>query len=84
MTGVPGVLKDKDDPTTRIPHLTEASARAAIESEVIVGGMIPKIEEALKNLSRGIKAIHILGADPAALNGEAHNPGSKGTVLTLK
>ncbi len=84
MTGVPGVLKDKDDPTTRIPHLTEASARAAIESEVIVGGMIPKIEEALKNLSRGIKAIHILGADPAALNGEAHHPGSKGTVLTLK
>jgi acetylglutamate kinase len=46
--------------------------------------MIPKIEEALKNLSLGIGAIHILGAESGALQGEAEQPGSRGTVLTLE
>jgi acetylglutamate kinase len=44
--------------------------------------MIPKVEEALKNLERGIGAIHILGAQAGALQGEAEQPGSQGTVLT--
>ncbi len=81
MTGVPGVLRDKDDPSTRIPSLTESGARRAIAEGVIVGGMIPKIEEALKNLARGVKAIHILGAEPGAIMDEAGSPGSRGTVL---
>ena len=81
MTGVPGVLKDKDDPTSRIGRLSVTEARQAIADEVIVGGMIPKIEEALKNLALGIGAIHILGAEPGALRGEAEQPGSRGTVL---
>lgn len=81
MTGVPGVLRDKDDPSTRIPRLTESEARQAIRDEVIVGGMIPKIEEALKNLALGVGAIHILGAEAGALTAEAEQPGSRGTVL---
>lgn len=81
MTGVPGVLKDKDDPGTRIPTLTESQARAAIEDGTIVGGMIPKIEEALKNLARGVRAIHILGTAPGSLRAEAAEPGSSGTAL---
>jgi acetylglutamate kinase len=81
MTGVPGVLRDKDDPATRIPSLTPDEARAAIAEGVIVGGMIPKVEEALENMKLGIGAIHILGADPGALVGEAEQPGSRGTVL---
>lgn len=81
MTGVPGVLRDKDDPSSRISRLTVSEARQAIADEVIVGGMIPKIEEALKNLALGIGAIHILGAVPGALRGEAEQPGSHGTVL---
>lgn len=81
MTGVPGVLRDKNDPSSRIRRLTEAEARQAIKDGVIVGGMIPKIEEALRNLSAGIGAIHILGAVAGALQGEAQHPGSWGTVL---
>ncbi len=81
MTGVPGVLRDKDDPTTRIDRLTAADARAAIASGVIVGGMIPKIEEALANLELGIGAVHILGAGAGALQAAAAAPGSVGTVL---
>lgn len=81
MTGVPGVLRDKDDPTTRIEWLTAADARAAIAAGVIVGGMIPKVEEALDNLERGIGAVHILGAGAGALQAAAAAPGSVGTVL---
>lgn len=81
MTGVPGVLRDKNDPSTRIDRLTAADARAAIESGVIVGGMIPKVEEALDNLKLGIGAVHILGAGAGVLQAEAAAPGSVGTVL---
>jgi acetylglutamate kinase len=81
MTGVPGVLRDKDDPSTRIPTLTASGARDAIADGVVVGGMIPKIEEALKNLSLGVGAIHILGAEAGALAAEAVTPGSAGTAL---
>lgn len=84
MTGVPGVLGDINDPSTRIPNLNEADARKAIDDEVIVGGMIPKIEEALKNLKAGIRSIHILGNTPGALLKEARQPGSSGTALTLE
>ncbi|MCP4407946.1 MAG: acetylglutamate kinase [Gammaproteobacteria bacterium] len=82
MTNVPGVLKDKDDISTRIPALNTAQTRAAIEDGTIVGGMIPKVEEALKNLELGVGAIHILGAQEGALQGEAEHPGAQGTVLT--
>jgi len=81
MTGVPGVLGDKDDPSTRIPRLTVSDAGAAIADGVIVGGMIPKIEEAIKNLALGVGAIHILGAAEGALRNEARESGSVGTVL---
>lgn len=81
MTGVPGVLRDKDDLSTRIPRLTEAEARRAIAEGVIVGGMIPKVEEALANLAAGIGSVHVMGAEPGALTGEANDPGSIGTVL---
>ena len=81
MTGVPGVLRDKDDPSTRIPTLTVSGARDAIAEGVVVGGMIPKIEEALKNLERGVGAIHILGAEAGALSAEAGEAGASGTAL---
>lgn len=81
LTNVPGVLRDRSDPESRIPRLDEASARAAIAGGVIVGGMIPKVEEALDNLAQGIGAVHILGVGAGALLDEAQRPGSRGTVL---
>lgn len=81
MTGVPGVLRDKEDLGTRIPQLTATEARAAIADGVVVGGMIPKIEEALDRLAEGLGSVHILGADAGALTDEARTAGSRGTVL---
>ncbi|TNF36719.1 MAG: acetylglutamate kinase [Deltaproteobacteria bacterium] len=86
MTAIGGVLRDRDDPSTRIPRLDAASAHAAIAAGVINGGMIPKVEEALVQLRHepggpGVGAVHILGADGDILRAEAALPGSRGTVL---
>jgi acetylglutamate kinase len=82
VSNVPGVLRDKNDPSTRIPKLTAAEARAQIASGVIVGGMIPKVEESLDMLDDGIGAIHIVGLNPAdAILREAREPGSAGTAF---
>ncbi len=80
ITGVPGVLRDRDDPSSRIPRLTDVAARAAIAQGVIAGGMIPKVEEAIAALDR-TRAVHILAVEPGALRAEASAPGSRGTVL---
>jgi acetylglutamate kinase len=82
VSNVPGVLANKDDPSTRFPTLTPAEARAKIASGVIQGGMIPKVEESLEMLEQGIEAIHIVGlAPPEALLDEAAAPGSRGTAF---
>ena len=80
VSNVPGVLRDKDDPSTRIPVLTPAEARAQIASGVISGGMIPKVEEGLQMLEEGIDAVHVVGVKPEdAILREAQEPGSAGT-----
>ncbi len=82
VSNVPGVLANKEDPSTRLPTLTPTQAREKIASGVIQGGMIPKVEESLAMLEDGIEAIHIVGISPAhALLGEAENPGSFGTAF---
>src|SRR6266545_1443765 len=43
VTGTAGVLRDVDDPGSRIPQLTAAEARAAVSEGIVRGGMIPKL-----------------------------------------
>jgi acetylglutamate kinase len=81
VTDVPGVLRDRNDPESRIARLTASAARAAIADGTIVGGMIPKVEEALDNLARGIGAVHIVGVGSGVLQQAATQPGLRGTVL---
>ena len=83
VSNVPGVLRDKDDASTRIAHLSPAEARAQISAGIIQGGMIPKVEESLAMLDEGIDAIHIVGLHPSSsLLDEARSPGSRGTFFT--
>lgn len=82
VSNVPGVLRDKNDRSTRIPTLTSAEARTQIAGGVIQGGMIPKVEESLAMLEAGIGAIHIVGIDPpGAILEEARVAGSRGTAF---
>ncbi len=82
VSNVPGVLANREDPSSRFPRLTPSEAQKQIDAGVIQGGMIPKVEESLAMLEEGIGAIHIVGIQPAgALLQEAAQPGSAGTVF---
>lgn len=82
VTSAPGVLRDVDDPGSRLPRLTAAEARAAIAEGVVTGGMIPKLEEAMAVIDQGVGAIHILGKlGPGDLSRAVREPGSVGTTL---
>ena len=82
VTSAPGVLKDIKDPSSRLPRLTRADARAAIADGTVSGGMIPKLEEAMAVVDQGVGAIHILGKlAPGDLVRAVCEPGSVGTTL---
>jgi acetylglutamate kinase len=82
ITSAPGVLKDINDPASRLPKLTQAEARAAIADGTVTGGMIPKLEEAMAVIDQGVGAIHILGKLGAGdLVRAVREPGSVGTTL---
>ncbi len=83
VSNVPGVLRDKADPSSRIPVLSVTDAREQIASGVIQGGMIPKVEESLAMLDEGVESVHIVGLTPeTALLEEAAAPGRWGTAFT--
>jgi acetylglutamate kinase len=82
VTSTPGVLRDINDPSSRLARLTRADARAAIEQKVVTGGMIAKLEEAMAVVDQGVGAIHILGKlAPGDLVRAAREPGAVGTTL---
>ncbi|MCB9507872.1 MAG: acetylglutamate kinase [Myxococcales bacterium] len=82
MTGTLGVMGDMSDPTTLISRLTAEEARQAIADGIIRGGMIPKIEEALRAIDRGAGQVHILSAvEPHQILLEVFTPSGCGTML---
>ncbi len=83
VTGAPGVLRDINDLSTRIPTLTVAQARAAIADGTVQGGMIPKLDESIRVLEEGsVRAIHIVGnVAQGDLLREIDEPGAIGTAL---
>jgi acetylglutamate kinase len=82
VTSAPGVLKNVADPTSRLPRLTRADARAAIADGTVTGGMIAKLEEAIAVVDHGVGALHILGKLAAGdLVRAVREPGSVGTTL---
>ena len=82
VTDVPGVMRDIKDPASRIPRITIAEGKKAIEDGVVTKGMIPKLEESFAALKEGVRAVHIVGRlKRGDLSREVAEPGSVGTVL---
>ena len=68
LTDTPGILRDKDDPSSMIEGLTPEGCRALIADGVIDRGMIPKVEACLSSLDAGVRKVHIIdGRLPHAL-----------------
>lgn len=79
LTDVAGVL-DKGGELIR--QMTVAEARAAIETGVATGGMIPKLETAISAVEQGIEAVVILdGRRPHAMLTELFTEHGAGTLI---
>jgi len=63
-----GVLKDENDDDSVIAELTPALFESYVQSGVIQGGMIPKLENAFEALRAGVKSVVITRADRIDMN----------------
>ena len=58
-----GVLRDADDESSVIERITAANYTALKAEGAVKGGMIPKIENALKAVVQGVRSVRIKHAD---------------------
>jgi len=83
MTDIAGILMDKDDPSTLIPHITVAEAKKLYDSGVISGGMIPKVDCCIEALEHGVKHVVIMdGRIPHSILMELLTDEGAGTMVT--
>lgn len=83
LTDTPGVLRDKDDPKSLIPHLSYREVGELIKQGVIDGGMIPKIDACVRALDLGVAKTHIIdGRVPHALLLEIFTDRGMGTLVS--
>src|SRR6185437_13430689 len=82
LTDTPGVLRDRHDPASLLPRLTEQECRALIAAGVIEGGMVPKVEACFEALAAGGKSALILdGREPFSLLDVFLNDAFTGTEI---
>ncbi len=83
MAVIAGILRDKDDPATLIPHLTVSEAKKLYEQGVISGGMIPKVDCCIEAISHGVKNVVIMdGRIPHSILMELLTDAGAGTMVT--
>jgi acetylglutamate kinase len=82
MTDIAGILMDKDDPSTLIPHITVEEARALYASGVISGGMIPKVDCCIDAIEHGVDNVVIMdGRIPHSILMELLTDEGAGTMV---
>ena len=82
MTDIAGILMDKDDPSTLIPHITVAEARKLYDSGVIYGGMIPKVDCCIDAIEHGVENVVIMdGRIPHSILMELLTDEGAGTMV---
>lgn len=60
MTDVPGLMKDKENPSSLIPKVSVSEIPALIRDGTVYGGMIPKVECCKEAIRRGVKRVFII------------------------
>jgi acetylglutamate kinase len=83
MTDVPGVLKDKNDVSTKYAALNIRECRQLTDEGIIAGGMIPKVQCCVRCISQGVTATHIIdGRSPHSILMELLTDEGVGTMIT--
>ncbi|MBQ8355043.1 MAG: acetylglutamate kinase [Oscillospiraceae bacterium] len=82
MTDIAGILRDKDDPTTLIPHITVSEAKKLYDEGIISGGMIPKVDCCIEALEHGVNNVVIMdGRIPHSILMELLTDEGAGTMV---
>ena len=85
MTDIDGILRDKDDASTIIPHLTINEIQELKSEGVISGGMIPKVDCCIEAIHKGVKNVVIMdGRVPHSILMELLTDEGAGTMVSEK
>jgi acetylglutamate kinase len=61
VSDVTGIMHNPNDPETLIPSVTAEQIDQLIKRNIIVGGMIPKVQSATAALTNGVEKVHFIG-----------------------
>ena len=82
LTDVNGIYLDEKREETKLPQLTAAEARQMISSGQATGGMIPKLENLILLLERGVRSAHVIsGSTRNAILAEVFTDEGTGTMI---
>ena len=82
LSDIPGILRDKDDPSTLIREMTILEAAKLRDEGVISGGMIPKVECCVDAIRKGVKKVIIMdGRVPHSILMEILTDEGAGTMV---
>jgi acetylglutamate kinase len=82
LTGVPGVLRDRNDPASLVTFADPDDLTELMQSGALAGGMRPKVEACIRAATNGVERTHIIdGSQPDALLLEVFTGAGCGTMI---
>ena len=82
LTGAPGVLRDRNDPSTLVTFADPDDLAELMQSGALSGGMRPKVEACIRAATGGVERTHIVGGrHPDALLLEVFTGSGCGTMI---
>ena len=82
MTDVSGVLRDRNDRSSRMSQIDVNEIENLIDAQVIAGGMIPKVRGAAVAVKSGVEGVHIInGSEKHSILLELFTDTGVGTMI---
>jgi len=82
LTGAPGVLRDRNDPSTLVTFADPDDLAGLMSNGALAGGMRPKVEACIRAATGGVERTHIIdGRAPDALLLEVFTGAGCGTMI---
>jgi acetylglutamate kinase len=81
VTDVPGVLEDRNDPSSLISSTDLKGLEELVDSGAVSSGMLPKVGAIREALENGVKRVHVIGLGRASLLTEIFTNEGSGTLI---
>jgi acetylglutamate kinase len=80
----PGILEDRDDPSSLVSYTDVRGLNALLERGVLEAGMLPKANAAKEALYGGVKRVHVIGGGKDNLLLEVFTNEGAGTLIVME